>query len=385
MENDIIAAIEKNQRFRDAKELTIVLNGEALCYRDKVVYASLSFAKNSDGMMAGRFACHYVETDNTGKPRCINCTAVVSQRIRNAVTSSELYGVSTKLICSTNMCSIEIDSDLQMLFIEGAIYHTVKMLIANGYTSSSGQFIRANGTEMTTQETIKLVNNFKQVGLVNYAKLVFFRRFRTKVAKANSFLQIQKSFIPVYIDCSYLYNPLKMDSSLHFMDSTLYKESEKRVVEVLPGGTLVAHMMTHLEICRALGMHNFMRFTPALLYSVVVGLLVGDSPNFPNLNLMVMHNPDAEVRKFMSIEDWQVEYGVVQKHYQEEPEGTQHKYELEAQLAELSSYTQRDSLYAFCERVAGQLAAMEPVALDDEKNKTPASYYRYLKEAKITF
>lgn len=385
MKTDIISAIEKNQRFRNAKELTIVLNGEALCYRDKVVYANLLFAKGSDGAMVGRFACHYVETDNTGKSHRVNCTGSVSQHIQITAMSSELYGVPTKLDCSLDMCSIEIDSDLQMLFIEGALYHTVKMMIANGYTSSSGQFIRANGTEITTQETIRLVNNFKQVGLVNYANLIFFRRFRTKVAKADSFLQIQKSFIPVYIDSSYLYNPLKMDTSLRFMDSVLYKQSEKRVVEILPNGALTAHMMTHLEICRALGMHHFMRFTPALLYSIVVGLLVGNSSHFPNQNLMVMHNSDVETNRVMPEEAWQAEYTWTQQQYQKEPEGTQRKYELAVRLSELSAYTQRDSLYVFCERFAGQFAAMGPNALDDEKNKTPASYYRYLKEAKITF
>ena len=103
METDIISAIEQNQRFRNAKELTIVLNGEALCYRDKVVYANLLFVKNPDGTMVGKFACHYVETDNAGKPHRVNCTNLVCRHIRTAAMSSELYGISTKLDCSLDM------------------------------------------------------------------------------------------------------------------------------------------------------------------------------------------------------------------------------------------------------------------------------------------
>ena len=98
-----------------------------------------------------------------------------------------------------------------------------------------------------------------------------------------------------------------------------------------------------------------------------------------------MHNPDAETNKVMPEDVWRADYAWTQQQYQKEPEGTQHKYELAARLSELSAYAQRDSLYVFCERFSGQFAAMGPGALDDEKNKTPSSYYRYLKEAKITF
>lgn len=358
------------------EELTIVLNGEFVLFHEKMVYVHLCYLAEQP------YIEFYTKTKNsaTGKSASPNMITV----LENQLTSKDLYDLHVDIELSLEECNFEVCSELNLLILESALYHTAHLIVNDEKKYSR---MRVGSTIINEKQITALEDVFKANSFAVYQKLVYAagnNRFLNKLMKCNKFFGIQKSFIPVFVNFSQVYNPFS-DTSLHMEDTKLFKLAIEKNRFVTFGDKLSCYFLTHEEICRAFGMIHFMRFTPDFCYSLFVGLLKPSLSSFPNkltkvfmgakgyvasYNLKTRYTPTQFLEKVVEIKE------------KLKTENTEENNEI---LQALQSYSEVDSLYFYCAEAYSRLTNIGATVLDDKENTTLAKIYEFASEAKLIY
>lgn len=368
----------------NAQRLVVVIDAQYLLYKQKMVYVELGKDMSLD---------FYVVTYSDESVRKVkmpvhNMLSVITGKMGER----GLFGVSVAGTPDVGTCSVTVSNELGMLIFESAVYKVVRTLAEQealsgtlDYSSVILRFSSGDSPE-STDTIVRLLQAFKQTSLQLYGSLVYAggnNRFVNRLQKSYKFYTIQKSFIPVFMDCSLFYNPLN-DSLVK--RTLLYSRAvEKNRIGSVTGENiqLSGYFMTHEEICRALQMRHFMRFTPNFWYQFFAGLLFPNAGScFPNMNEKRLYLDSRLVAgKGLKPVYTFAEMAALAQKYRENAEDERST----EMLALLNMYEEHDTLYKACKDAHTQLTSFGPVSLDRKETSSVQAVYSYLCEASITF
>lgn len=371
----------------NVKELAVLIDGEYFSHGRRLVYVS---AKETADNYQLSF---YVKVRN-------EVTGVNErQEVDNAINilaakmfSNELYGVHVDGEAKIEFCYVDVCSSLKLLILESVLYHSVREIVEKDNNSYSFAF----GTEVVPSDTLRMLKEeFIRRSYKIYGDLVYsfsVSRFVNRVVRLNKFYSLQKAFVPVFIDYQKVHCPFRSKDSI-IRRTKLYNAAVhcNRYAET---DSISCYYLSHLEICRALNMSEFMRFTPAFLYRVFMGLLFPGYSEFPSaaggsrndvlvrpnsletwwLHQQVVTLPEAEkiIKKNQSIVD-------------DTDSDESAKQTANGILKEIMQYERVNSLYAACIAHQSSLTNIGSPVLDNRKSATAEKLYDYVSKASISY
>lgn len=375
-----------DHRLESAGACNIVVNSKILQKKGKQIFVKVDkgnvfyYYKDSEQVNG---VTKKVELDNYG-------TA-----LQKELESNIFCGVEAQYIpADESSITVMIDSSLHLVFIETPLYSAIRKLLTTRPFSlrKLRMTIDSSIYELSTEETMKYVEAFKEYSCANYMQVVYSTRFLNKISKmrGGSFYGLLKVFVPVLIETEYLYNPLTDNPDFDFRETNFYKRAIEmgRVKEVLPGGALTATLMTHLEICEGLHMTRFMRFTPTFLYKMFIGFLYPGKGLFPNTNVKVYALPDdyflpPKLKRVYRPEDYMMcmkEFLVTLEKYNNSGDKEKAK-EYEELLNYMRNYNEVDTLRWHVSQDFSKLLRFGISAMDEKITQT--DMYDYLKVASL--
>lgn len=379
----IIAAIENSS----LNEVTIVLNGKPELRSGKLVYASL----NTDVSTHRTELFFYTRQSATGMASQKTKEEIINyySYLVSVLLSNELYGVKVPGNASQQGCSISVCNEMRCLLLESHLYANTRKLVEENYNSVVTTF--KFGEDYLSEEDCKSLREaFKKNSYADYDALFFesrSRKFLNKLKyRSKDFYGIQSSFIPVFLNYTKTYNPLLRNPLIRKMG--LYRKAvEKGRYE--ERGSLSCYYLTHREICEALNMNRFMRFTPSFLYKVFIGLLFPDNPNFPSDGHTVIVRPENDEdlviikRPYFSEQEFAYAVYEYQNLLKQEDISDMKRSDAQRALRELGTYERQSSLFYACKANASILSNVGCTYIDDDTRKTAAAYYEYVKAASL--
>jgi len=153
-----------------------------------------------------------------------------------------------------------------------------------------------------------------------------------------------------------------------FMHTRLMQTAVGNSREVVVNNKLRCYMLTHKEICQALNLKRFMRFTPEFLYRVVVGMMRPDLEDFPSKSRKVyVRSSASEVipgyKACYSVADFEELLtnlaGMASKISSEEE-----RKKIEKELEVLNGYVNIDSLFYEVDKERGVLSRIGALPVD---------------------
>lgn len=276
----------------DKQKLYVVINGE---------YWEHHYSVNNNGYVSSRTASVYAKvtqhkqydeaTEKYVSIRIVNFCYVTSDRSEVIINNGfdELDKRLNKQIFGnldlprSGRVFINAQPDLGIIFINSDLYD----LASRCATLPDDQVMVVNGNALSRDVQKKLQYEFDKYQFGIYRDLVYgasgHSRFVKKFFTRDNIYKVQSAFVPVFIDINFLYNPLLSDK-YKIKDTKMYKMAVEKNRFIQFGTFASCYLLTHKEICEALGMHNFVRFTSDLWYKLVVGLLMTSLEGFPHKN-----------------------------------------------------------------------------------------------------
>lgn len=272
----------------DSREKTLIVNGKYFLHQQKTVYAELSESKTVEFFIRIK----KLDDNNNDITEKEYITVPILQKLDNIITSSTLGAFTLDRVVSEKLSHIIVDSTLDFLIIESALYHIARTAIAKNVINRE---LRTQDLYLSATELRALMIAFKNQSYDNYHKFIYNksqRRVINRCYKKNRFYYILRAFVPVAVQYKHIYNPLLDDESdKTFMNSKLMQFAVKHHRKVEVNDDLSCYMLTHEEICKLLGLKKFMRFTPDFLYKFLVGLLHPELANFPTKTRKIFVKP----------------------------------------------------------------------------------------------
>lgn len=364
----------KSQQFLSAGECSIIYNGAFVQASSTLVYARAS--KNT-------VSYYYKETTEAGTER-----RFIEFTDNTFFAPHKFCGEPCNFNPKPTVDNtyVTVDPDLKIIFIESYLFRHVKESIVRNEYKNIIITNKATGVVISNADIRTLVSTFKKAVYKNFLTTVYSGKFLNRIfhTRDNAFYSNLKCFIPVTIECKYLFNPLLDDPEIHFRETRLYKEAvaNRGIREVIPDGVMSTTLATHMEVCKSLHMNTFMRFTPQFLYKLCVGFITGGNYGFPNVNRKI---------KVASTKDY-AEYGFklsyTELQYMQEYEAVTKKSKNGdssdlAALEYLQSYRDADTLWLAISLDRSKLIHYGTSVLDDRKNTTVNELYRYLQVARL--
>lgn len=337
----------------DAREKTLVVNGKYFLYKQKSVYVELSELKQIE------FFIRVKKLDENDNPTDIvekqYVTDTILHKLFTIITSNTLGNFECSCTVPVNKYNIMVDSSLDFLLIEGSLYNIARKAIMSGVAR---QELHLSDFHLSAAELRSLMSAFKQLSYDNYNKFIFnksHRRIINRCYKKKQFFNILHAFIPVAISYSFVYNPLLDDKNDNtFLQSKLMQTAIKKNRKIEVNDNLYCYMLTHKEICEALGLSRFMRFTPDFLYKFVVGALHPELANFPTKTTKIYVKPvDIDGAAKLNNSYSETEFTDVVASLATKLENTVDEAEqdtIKTELAALEYYKNVDTLYYEIER-----------------------------------
>lgn len=359
-------------------KLAVIYNGRFVTYKAKMVYVFLNQERNKED-----YPINFI-IRRKEKPRDI-VIKYPENTLFSDLLSNELYGIKLNTYFNENHCKIEVDIDLGLLIIESGIYNSARVISSRTDYKIANQVINGNMIERSVIS--KLVHEFKMHAYDNFRNVIFSKtpnRFLTQIYSKFRFYKIMYGFIPVIIDYPMIYNPLLDDCDSKTKDLVLYKEAIRKNRFVGKEGKLNAYMLTHEEICNIFSMKHFMRFTPMAFYDLLVGLLNPSLQYYPSVENRVYTKPDnLEINTKLPAVFSKNEYILELRKYQDlqEKDDSEHTKDI---IETLLAYTEKDSLYYYCEKNIKNLLNFGPSVIDP-KNITVDTLYSYFQEMVLNF
>lgn len=343
--------------------------------------------------------CYYVKNSNQETNSNKIEIPEFGHTIQEFLESKYFFGVEAFSIpISDKNLSVKVDTSMGIIFIESSLYSAIRNLIVERpFTYKVLQITAGSRVEQIPLDKLKqLVAVFKSAANLNFAEVCFTTKFLNLINHApgilSTFYSVLKTFVPILIETEYLYNPLTDNPDFDFKDTTLYKKAleRKRVKEVLPGGALTVSLLTHLEICTELGMHNFMRFTPQFLYKFLIGYIYPENGIFPNANSFIYATSEETVgTTFEKIyKEYQYVKLVQDVQQQISDPANANNEELQAKLtarvAMLQTYSKVSTLYYLIKTDYHKLTHYSVTAYDNPETKVTVTQINdWLKVAKL--
>ena len=263
-----------------AKDLAIILNGRYVTQAGKLVYITIEGERDEQALH-----CYYKVPGASQRWDKVDVSDQTLQMIYLQLSANSLFEFEVDLDsipCSSSLISSNVS--LGFLILESYLYTLGKNLMSREVVNISTTI---NDYKLDNVALNSLKNAFRRNSFSIYSETVYNKvqnRIIQKVYKRNKFYNIQKMFIPLFIQVNGLYNPFFDDvTQKHIFEQTsLFKEcaAKDRVLEV--GDDIKCYMLTQLEVCKAMGLSRYMRFTPEFIYKVYVGLIHPDYAEFPN-------------------------------------------------------------------------------------------------------
>lgn len=353
-------------------EVAIVFNSSYVTSNGKLVYIGVdNDAKRDTNNL--KITCYYKEKDQDDHWRKHDVTQQILTRLYNDAVCPNFYEfIAPTDQMSVEDCVIKVDPTLGFLIIESALYTLGRQLM--GEMDSVSYSTNLHGVHFDNATLRDLKNIFRREAYTLYQNIVYNKiqnRIIQKIYKRNSFYNIQKTFIPVFINVKNIYSPFHDDvSSDGYKNTKLYKMAIEKDRQ-LDIGNITCYMLTHLEICEAFGLSRFMRFTPDFVYKVFVGLLHPEYIDFPNKFTKVFIAPDIETlpnglkRKYTEAEYSNIvlEYGKKMDKFAADSDSAELK-EIQSVIKVLQAYNEIDSLRAACIQNRKALTTIGPNILD---------------------
>ena len=382
--------IEKKIFDSGVNEVAIVLNSKYVTHSGKLVYVGVSSEKKEESSEYS-IICYYKEKDAEDHWRKQEITKSIMSKLFTAVTSPNFYGFQAPAYAMSFEDSVvKVDPALGFLIIESPLYALGRQLMSEQDSANLHTILHDIHFDNAALKELKAV--FRMESFNSYQNLIYNKiqnRIIQKIYKRNSFYNIQKTFVPVFIAVKNIYNPFSDDvSSEGYKNTTLYQMAvdKDRKVEV---GNISCYMLTHLEICKAFGLSKFMRFTPDFVYKVFVGLLHPEYVDFPNKFNKVFVAPDVEelpgnLKKKYTENEYNncvLQLGAIMKD-SAESEGSDEKYQTaHKEIKILQAYSEIDSLRAACIQSRKALTTIGPSILDGSISER--ALYTIISEAHI--
>lgn len=223
--------------------------------------------------------------------------AIMSQYLGGAslpiVIDSGSYDSSENTVTKTY--DLRINAGMRAFILETKIYRTAKMFALEqikaqqeGRPFNYQAFTLKTYQPVGPQELDTFMTAFWDYARVSYRDLVYRNlrgqdsAFVQRLYRAYPFYKTLHAFVPVFLDCSLFFNPMKESV---ITNSSMYKkavELNRKVTVEREGYTLTAYFLTQEEICKEFHLNRFMRFSPQLWYDIFMGLLFPNS-SFPSI------------------------------------------------------------------------------------------------------
>lgn len=383
----LVGDIVYKMKTASVSKLAIIVNSQYIMASGKMVYVKL----DTDKRDRSQLTFFTVSSDSS-----IEVIEDEVALINSVLSSRKLFGVTVDGNPSGDNATITVSSSLGLLVIESALFNTARRLaeMAQGRKADLNyEAINVTFSDEIAErpETLaNLVTAFLNNTRYLYKTLIYTsgnNRFTNRVLKLHKFYSIQRAFIPVFIDCSLFFNPLK-DPAI--TNTAMYKKAVEmnRFVEGKSSDvTISCYFLTHTEICRAFGMSHFMRFTAGFWYDVFMGLL------YPTLGQVF---PTKGERRWFAPKKVVKEYGLPTIMTVQEMDDlrnelqTKNTYETSVKkylsqelLDVLEYYELRDALFTACLDAYHALTSIGPYSIDNKKEASLQNLYTYISEAHI--
>lgn len=296
--------------------------------------------------------------------------------IYTRLSSDSLFGYNVGIAQDPENATIQYNPDTGFLIIESEFYRVMRETINADATSS---YRLANGEVLTSTILNGMRDAFVQASFINYRDVIYTNRankFINILRRSDRFYDIKpESFVPVFIKVDGLFDPFSYEA-LNIKNSDMYKLAIQRNRHIHTG-VVEAYYLTHLEICEALHMSNFMRFKCSTWYNIVAGLLQQGSTAFPNkMNEVVIWRgagkPADGLRRTMTIEDFEILQRVV-------ADGKMTNVSID----DLAGYVVTSSLNSFVIENLTVFQNTGPTLIDNNRHINAAEFQRYLSSASI--
>ena len=389
--SSLICKLESELEASSGSSLAVVINGKFLLHNGKMVYAKMQrsftlFVQNKNNL-------------NTAEEEVINNSFLISRLL-----SSRLNDVDIGVDCSSDSVYFKVLTSMSLLIFESVAYHLAHQIVDAEDSGKSVNAAHIEGVALDTTLVQALSIEFRNEAYRTYGDLVYAagsNRFTNKLMKTNDFYKIQKSFIPVFIDFTEVYNPFRSKNAR--VDITgMYQVAIEKNRKVVYDKYLSCYLLTHEEICRAFGMSRFMRFTSSYWYMIYVGLLRTNLAGFPrkasqndrlNNRVFVLSRNEAQFAGLKSkytpaeyislMKSLETELQKESANLASDPSHDDSRVkELSSKLDTLHMYTEFDTLYYSCVANLSRLTSIGPYQLD-EKKITPADLYNIVSEARL--
>lgn len=364
-------------------ELAVILNCQYFKHSGKMVYMALDEAIDSANLI------FYTKSSSVNGKKDI-----IANGYNNLVATllqNNFHGIKLKFETSLDGAKFYLCTATQTMIFESQIY---KLLRQAASSDKIGSKIRIGDYESSVEETGELINKFKEESYRLYNEIVYSEkstRIIGKLLRYNKFYSIQKSFVPVFVDYDNIYNPYKSKECKEILERTvIYQEAvnKNRVIEM---DNIKCYMLTHLEICKAFNMRNFVRFTPYFFNMFITGMLQPSIDYFPNTTKVVYITKSAEaaelkLKSFYNEKDF-LSLGVNLDDLikSERALGTQLET-FKAQFKLLNYYEKKDSLYRECFKNCNRLLSTGATMLDGKESKVSvAQLYSWLSVATLQY
>lgn len=360
-------------------EKTLIVNGRYFLFEQKSVYVTL---------VADKFVRFFtrVKADFGNAVVKEDVTAKVLNKLQGISTSPVLGSYTHNENVPNELCNVMVDGTLNFLIVESPLYYIARNAIKDNRVR-----IRLQNEYISMHETQvnQLIMAFKQLSFDNYYRFMYSksqRRIINRCYKKKPFFNVLHAFIPVAIEYSYIYNPLLDDPSNDFFAHSKLMQmavEKNRCVEI--NSDLRCYMLTHEEICIALGLTKFMKFTPEFLYKLIVSLLRPDLASFPSKTrkIYVRKATDELVEGFKTVytesayDEKLAELATQIENIKTEEE----RQAIQKKLAILNEYSNIDALYYEIEKDRRALVNIGAATFDNKVSTD--TLYNILLEAQL--
>lgn len=416
--NDLRKSLKSELGKLNKPRLPVIINGEYWRH----AYVGL----NPDGTTSRRVALVYVKlvSENFTDPATMqkSTRAVVQFAFRDSSKNVDVELVTwendlnTKL--SKNFLSIEdsivnkipegahveVNSQWGVAHIYSNLYHVADTIARRSTVVDTSSFALNNCT-LERVEVNRLINQFTDYQYCVYRDLVYTRtsggsRFINKFLHNQKLYSVLRAYVPVFVDISFLYNPMLHGNS-RIEESRLYKMAKEKgryleINDISSTGSQdrqvsSCYLLTHLEICEALGLKNFVRFTPDFLYKLIVGMIRTDLDGFPGTGCESYRiiSKDAVYNTPLKSKYTEERYQAELKSYiDKRNEAIQNGKTDEAEVLEatvnlLVNYTQVDALMIACMESVSGIAAYGAYVLDKDVPVNRDNLYKFVLERRL--
>lgn len=346
----------------------ILLNGRYMMYNGKQVHLDAGYA-DVDRMVFRYFVRQYNgNLDRSEEVELSSQTYLITRELGG----DSLFGVRMPFVQKKGNARIDINAEYGVLIIESSYYQVGQQL----QSEQSNVSVTLGEDTLGVEASNALRKVFFENALVNYRDVVYStttNKFAKHLIVRNKFYGIRpNAFVPVFINLDWLYNPLQ-NKELAVEQTRMHKlaVSKGRFVE---SNGVSAYFLTHLEICKALGMTHFARFSPSLWFNLFVGLLQPTNGNFPNkLSKLAMWSSEQQPPKCLKRSYPLQEFADVVETYKD------------TLSEELKQYVTVDSLDAYITKESNAIKTIGATYLDSRVDTSISKLCEYYAEAKLLY